>query len=110
MSNPFSSIQNLLQRIFSPKIVSENGEYVVQYDLININRINTSAAGAFTASGATMTIADTRVTTVGVILISVNSGQSAITQAPFVSGATAGVGFTVAGLTSGVRYSYVLIN
>ena len=112
MSNPFSSIQNLLQRFFSPKIVTVNGEYVVQYDLVGvgIDRISTNATGTISASGVTQVISDTRVSANGVILITLAAGQAIITQQPFVNSVTAGVGFTASGLTAGRTYSYVLIN
>lgn len=109
MSDPFSSIQNLLQKIFSPKIVMDQGNYAVKYDLINIDRINTTACGTFTANDTSMTITDTRITT-GAILVTVGPGQVSLSQPPYVSNSVVGTSFTVKNLDVGITYSYILIN
>lgn len=110
MSNPFSSIQNLLQRFFSPKVVTVNSNQVVQYDLVGIDRIKTTACGTFTANNAVEIISDPRVSANGVIIITLAAGTATILNQPFVSSVTAGVGFTASGLTAVRTYSYVLIN
>lgn len=113
-SDPFSgtNTRNILQHIFSPKIVSDGGSgYEIKTDIINIDHIYSSRRGTVTVNGVTnVSVTNSEVTANSVIILTVKTIGGTMRNA-YVSSVTPGTGFTVRSLTGDTSvYNYLIIN